>query len=46
MRDRLTKIKDIARDVEHGNKNLMALTYCVRALADEVGEIKAKVGER
>jgi hypothetical protein len=46
MRDRLTKIKDIAKDVERGSKDRKALTYCVCALADEVRELKKKVNEK
>lgn len=40
MRDNLTKIKDIARDVERGNRNMKALVYCVIALVKEVEHLK------
>ncbi len=43
MRDNLTKIKDVARDVEHGTKDMKtAFAWCIRALADEVRELKKK----
>jgi hypothetical protein len=43
MRDNLTKIKDVAKDVEHGTRDIKeAFVFCVRALADEVRELKEK----
>lgn len=44
-RNNLTKIRDIARDVEHGNRNIKALVYCILALTREVEELKKKVNE-
>ncbi len=46
MRDRLTKIRDLARDVEQGNRNMKVLVYCIRALADEIRELKKEVNEK
>lgn len=47
MRDNLTKIKDVAKDVEHGTKDMKpTFAWCIRALADEVRELKERVGEK
>jgi hypothetical protein len=47
VRDNLTKIKDIAKDVEYGSRDMKkAFVYCIRALADEVRELKEKVDEK
>jgi hypothetical protein len=46
MRDNLTKIRDIARDVEHGSRDMKAIVFCIRALADEIEELKKKVNEK
>ncbi len=44
MRDNLTKIKDVTKDVEHGSRDMKkAFAWCIRALADEVRELKEKV---
>ena len=40
MRDRLTRVKDIAKDVERGSRDVKALAWCICALADEVRELK------
>ena len=43
MRDNLQKIKDVARDVEHGTREAKpTFVWCIRALADEVRELKKK----
>lgn len=47
MRDNLTKIKDVAKDVEYGTRDIkVAFVYCIHALADEVRELKEKVDEK
>ena len=47
MRDNLTKIKDVAKDVEYGSRDMKAaFVYCIRALADEVRELKEKVDRK
>lgn len=47
MRDNLTKIKDVARDVEYGTHDMKAtFAWCIRALADEVRALKEKVDEK
>jgi hypothetical protein len=47
MRDNLTKIKDVAKDVEYGTRDMKkTFTFCIYALADEVRELKEKVGEK
>ncbi len=44
-RNNLAKVRDIARDVEHGNRNMKALVFCVLALTREVEELKKIVNE-
>jgi hypothetical protein len=47
MRDNLTKIKDVAKDVEYGTRDVKtAFVFCIRLLADEVRELKDKVDEK
>jgi hypothetical protein len=47
MRDRLTKIKDVTRDVEHGSRDMKkTFVWCICALADEVKELKEEVSEK
>ncbi len=46
MRDNLTRIRDIARDVEHGSRSMKALVYCILALTREVEELKEKANEK
>ncbi len=47
MRDKLTKIKDIAKDVEYGSRDTKkAFVFCIRALADEIRELKKEVNEK
>ena len=45
-RDKLTKIKDIARDVEYGCRPTKSFAWCILALADEVKELKKEVNEK
>jgi hypothetical protein len=45
MRSNLTKIRDIAKDVEHGHRNMKALVFCILALTREVEELKEKVSK-
>jgi hypothetical protein len=44
-RSNLTKIRDIAKDVEHGNRNIKALVSCIFALTREVERLKKKVNK-
>ena len=47
MRDNLTKVKDVAKDVEYGTRDMKAaFVFCIRALADEVRELKEKAREK
>ncbi len=46
MRDNLTKIKDLARDVEQWDKNMKLLVFCITSLADEIEELKKEVNEK
>jgi predicted RNase H-like nuclease (RuvC/YqgF family) len=43
MRDNLTRIRDIALDVENGSRNIKALAYCVAELTREIEELKKRI---
>lgn len=44
-RDNLTKIRDVARDVENGSRTTKALVSCIIALTREMEELKKKANK-
>ncbi len=42
MRDRLTLIKDTARDVEEGNRRIKVLARCIIMLVEEIRALKSE----
>ena len=43
MRDNLTRICDIAMDVENRSRNIRVLAYCVAELTREIEELKKRI---